>query len=143
MRPHTARFAWIGRGRATMVGVTVPLFGDGAPESDSDGAEPVAGAAGEAWAARQYQGWNLRISRNRTVHRVAFLVDERGVEIPAPQCHVGSFAAGRPWWKVYARTSDEVSCGLCLTAHRGHRWVGADGTEPGQLAFDLELPESA
>lgn len=80
----------------------------------------------------------MRISRNHTVHRVTFLYDERGVEIPAPECHVGSFAAGRPWWKVYAPTPEQVSCGSCLTGHRGHRHPAGDDTQPGQMAFDLD-----
>jgi hypothetical protein len=115
--------------------VTVPLFGD----ADGD-LDPVAvpGAAGEEWAARQFRGWSLRIGRNRTVHRVTFLVDERGVEVPAPDCHVGSFAAGRPWWRVYVPTAESVTCGLCLTGHRGHGDAGRGVDEPGQLMLDLE-----
>lgn len=114
--------------------MTVPLFGDADGELDP---EPVAGVAGEAWAARQFRGWSMRIGHNRTVHRVAFLQDDRGVEVPAPDCHVGSFAAGRPWWKVYVPTAESVTCGLCLTGHRGHGEIGRDGSEPRQLMLEL------
>ncbi len=117
--------------------MTLPLFGAGGPGIDT-GLEPVAGVAGEAWAAQQFRGQNMRIGRNHTVHRVTFLLDERGVEVPAPECHVGSFAAGRPWWRVYAPTPEQVSCGSCLTGHRGHRQPAGDRTQPGQLAFDLD-----
>lgn len=117
--------------------MTLPLFGDGGPDPETD-LEPVAGVAGEAWAARQFRGQNMRIGRNRTVHRVTFLHDERGVEIPAPDCHVDSFAVGRPWRKVYAPTPEQVSYGSCLTGHRGHRQPAGDGTQPGQLAFDVD-----
>lgn len=119
-----------------MESVTIPLFGDRGTETDL---EPAAGVAGEAWAARQFRGHNMRIRSNRTVHRVTFLLDERGVEVPAPQCHVGSFAAGRPWWKVYAPTLEEVSCGSCLTGHRSHRQPAGDCPQPSQLALDLDL----
>ena len=93
------------------------------------------GVPGEEWAARQFHGHNLRIGRNRTVHRVAFLPDERGVEVPIPHCHTGYFAAGRPWWKVYSPTSDQVDCGLCLDSRRGR--AQPDEAGPHQLEFNL------
>ena len=93
------------------------------------------GAPGEEWAARQFLGHNLRIGRNRTVHRVAFLPDERGVELPIPHCHTGYFAAGRPWWKVYSPTQDLVNCGLCLDGRRGRHQT--DDDRPHQLEFNL------
>ncbi len=40
-------------------------------------------------------GQNMRIGRNRTVHRVTFPLDDHEVEIPAPQYHVGSPPADR------------------------------------------------
>lgn len=114
--------------------VTLPLFANGGPDL-----ETVAGVAGEeAWAAGRFrEAQNMRIGRNNTVHRVTFLLDERGVEIPAPECHVGSFAAGRPWWKVYAPTPEQVSCGSCLTGHCAHRQPVGERAQPGQLALDL------
>jgi hypothetical protein len=111
--------------------VTIPLFGD------PPAADPPTGAPGEAWAAEQYQGKGLRIGRNRTVHRVGFVIDERGVRIPAPDCHAGYFAAGRPWWQVYSPTSDPVDCGLCLDARRTTTRSSAPA---GQLALDLGTP---
>ena len=101
-------------------------------EQDADGSP--GGVPGEEWAARQFHGHNLRIGRNRTVHRVSFLPDERGVEVPIPHCHTGYFAAGRPWWKVYSPTSDRVDCGLCLDGRRG-RSQPEDGAH--QLEFNL------
>jgi hypothetical protein len=107
--------------------VTVPLFGDNP--------EPL---PGEEWAIEQFHHYNLRIGRNRTVHRSTFLPDERGVQIPAPDCHAGYFAAGRPWWKVYTPTTDRVDCGLCLDGHRGH---GQQADLPGhQLTLEFDLP---
>ena len=94
-----------------------------------------AGVPGEEWAARQFHGHNLRIGRNRTVHRVSFLPDERGVEVPAPHCHTGYFSVGRPWWKVYSPTQDRVDCGLCLDSRRGRD--GQDEGGPRQLEFNL------
>jgi hypothetical protein len=112
---------------------TVSLFGDGG-ELDS---EPPLGAPGEEWAARQFRGHNLRIGRNRTVHRVAFLPDERGVDVPAPDCHTGYFAVGRPWWKVYEPTMERVDCGLCLDSHRGR----GRGAETGSYQLELNLDD--
>ncbi|GGS20590.1 hypothetical protein GCM10010171_11560 [Actinokineospora fastidiosa] len=112
--------------------MTVPLFGETAPEADSP---PPAGVPGEQWAAGQFRGRALRIGRNRTVHRVSFLPDERGVEIPAPDCHTGYFAVGRPWWRVYTPTTDRVDCGLCLNGHRGRS--GPESPEA-QLALPLD-----
>jgi hypothetical protein len=111
--------------------MTVPLFGDAQPEV------PPPGVPGEQWAVRQFQHRNLRIGHNRTVHRTAFLSDERGVEIPAPDCHAGYFAAGRPWWQVYLPTSDRIDCGLCLNSHRGHAAATDDEARGFQLMFDL------
>jgi hypothetical protein len=100
--------------------------------------DPVGGSApGEAWAARQFAGRGLRIGRNRTVHRVAFVVDPRGVEVPAPDCHIGSFAAGRPWWTVYQPTTDQVDCVLCRTGRRSHPQPDPAELPGGQLALDL------
>ncbi|HEX3786151.1 MAG TPA: hypothetical protein VHX38_41430 [Pseudonocardiaceae bacterium] len=102
--------------------------------------EPPPGVPGEEWAVRQFRGLNLRIGRNRTVHRVAFLLDERGIEVPAPDCHTGYFAVGRPWWKVYAPTAEHVDCGLCLERHRGRgRELDAG---PHQLELNLDGPSS-
>ncbi|WP_309111218.1 hypothetical protein [Saccharothrix sp.] len=111
--------------------MTLPLFGDPAPGPDLD---PHPGVPGEAWAADQFRGRGLRIGRNRTVHRAGFVLDERGVEIPAPDCHAGYFAAGRPWWQVYFPTTDPVDCGLCLDARRHS---SAPQRLPGQLTLDL------
>jgi hypothetical protein len=116
--------------------MTVPLFGDTAPDLT-----PPPGVPGEQWATQQFRHHNLRIGRNRTVHRVTFMTDERGVRIPAPDCHAGYFAAGRPWWRVYTPTSDRVDCGLCLDGHRGHANPDHDDAHGRQLALDLgELP---
>jgi hypothetical protein len=93
------------------------------------------GVPGEQWTARQFQGHNLRIGRNRTVHRVAFLPDERGVELPIPHCHTGYFAAGRPWWKVYSPTREPVDCGLCVDGRRGR-----SGVEDASHQLELNLP---
>jgi hypothetical protein len=120
--------------------VTAPLFGGAVPDVDL---RPPPGVPGEVWAAEQFRHRNLRIGRNRTVHRTAFLPDERGTEIPAPDCHAGSFAAGRPWWHVYTPTSDRVDCGLCLDGHRGHRQPDPDGDLGYQLALDLDVPPPA
>ncbi len=114
----------------------VPLFGD----SGGLEVEPPPGVPGEEWAVGQFRERNLRIGRNRTVHRVAFLRDERGVEIPAPDCHTGYFAVGRPWWKVYSPTTERVDCGLCLDGHRGRGRDGDPG--PHQLQFNLGDPLS-
>lgn len=111
---------------------TAPLFGD----SGELAGEPPPGVPGAEWAARQFRGHNLRIGRNRTVHRVAFLPDERGVDVPAPDCHTGYFAVGRPWWKVYEPTTERVDCGLCLDRHRGR---GRDhDAGPHQLRLNLD-----
>lgn len=114
--------------------MTVPLFGDAVPDIDIG---PSPGVPGEQWASQQFRHRNLRIGRNRTVHRTAFLSDERGVDIPAPDCHAGSFAAGRPWWKVYTPTTDRVDCGLCLDSHRGHTLPDHDDPRGHQLSLDL------
>jgi hypothetical protein len=114
--------------------MTVPLFGDADPDIDLQ-APP--GVPGELWAVRQFRHRNLRIGHNRTVHRTAFLDDERGVEIPAPACHAGYFAAGRPWWRVYTPTADRIDCGLCLNSHRGHPQPDNDDAPGRQLALEL------
>ena len=112
---------------------TVPLFGDAAPDTDA----PPPGVPGESWAVRRFQDRNLRIGHNRTVHRTTFLSDERGVEIPAPACHAGYFAAGRPWWHVYNPTTDRIDCGLCRNSHRGHQSPDDDDAAARQLTLDL------
>ncbi|HVV23641.1 MAG TPA: hypothetical protein VHF06_29660 [Pseudonocardiaceae bacterium] len=114
--------------------MTVPLFGDAVPDIDIG---PSPGVPGEQWASQQFRHRNLRIGRNRTVHRTAFLSDERGIDIPAPDCHAGSFTAGRPWWKVYTPTTDRVDCGLCLDSHRGHALPDHDDPRGHQLSLDL------
>jgi hypothetical protein len=114
--------------------VTASLFGDPPPDLD---VAPPPGVPGELWAAEQLRHRNLRIGRNHTVHRTAFLPDERGMEIPAPACHAGYFAAGRPWWKVYTPTTDRVDCGLCLDGHRGHGHYDRADELGRQLALDL------
>lgn len=114
--------------------MTVPLFGDAGP--DVDLLSPP-GVPGEQWASQQFRHRNLRIGRNRTVHRTTFLSDQRGIEIPAPDCHAGYFAAGRPWWMAYTPTADRVDCGLCLDSHRGHSLPDHDDTLGRQLALDL------
>ena len=122
--------ALVGHPRA----VTATLFGP-----DTDTPEPVPDTVpGEAWAVRQYRGGRaLRIGRNRTVHRIAFVEDSRGVEIPQPDCHIGSFGGGRAWWTIYTPTTDPVDCVLCLTGRRQHPLPGAPVPLGGQLALDL------
>ncbi|MGW4094904.1 hypothetical protein [Nocardia sp. NPDC004750] len=112
-----------------------PLFG---PDPlDMEPEPPSRGAPGEAWAVRQYRGKGLRIGRNRTVHRVAFVEDERGMTIPAPDCHAGYYAAGRPWWMVYGPTTDQVNCQLCLHSHRPGADPARSPAAGDQLALDL------
>lgn len=73
------------------------------------------------------------------MHRVTFVVDERGVEIPAPDCHVGYFAAGRPWWSPYTPTLDPVDRALCLNGRLQHPQPERAELLGGQLALDLTL----
>lgn len=110
------------------------LFGE-----DAEVEPPSTTVPGEAWAARQYRGRGLRIGRNRTVHRAGFVVDNRDMEIPAPDCHAGYFAGGRPWWTVYTPTTDAVDCALCLNGRRQHPPAEQAELVGGQLALDLAL----
>lgn len=119
--------------------MTAPLFGDVTQDLDL---QPPDGVPGEVWAAEQFRRRNLRIGRNRTVHRTAFLPDERGMEIPAPACHAGSFAAGRPWWRVYTPTNDRIDCGLCRDGHRGHGQLDRADSLGNQLALELDVPSA-
>lgn len=123
--------------------MTVPLPIDAALVDVVPENAPV-GVPGEAWATLQYvRAGGLRIGRNRTVHRVTTLDDDRGIAVPAPDCHQGYFPGGEPWHRRFTPTSEPVNCGNCLDKRRGSPTPGAavNGGGAGQLALDLgELP---